>query len=230
MNVYMVVIFIVEDDAFIRDGLKRVFIKEGYRVVFCENLRLARDKLKTESPDLMVLDVILTDGNGFDFCKEVRSSHSFPILFLTCCNEEYDVVNGLDVGGDDYVTKPFRVQELLSRTKALLRRSGMNGIPNVVIRCGNVTLDLERQLVHMDGERIDLTPNEFHLLHVLMKNQGIVVSRQKILQNVWDIDGDFIEDNTLSVYISGVRKKLAMTCIKIETVRSVGYRLVYEQI
>ena len=210
-------ILIVEDDTFLRDGLMELLERENYLPAAADSLQSARSLLAEADYSLILLDVMLPDGTGFDFCSELREKGvSAPILFLTACDDELQVVRGLDCGGDDYVTKPFKLRELTSRIRALLRRAERSTEKKAsFLNAGKLTADI-------DGEEILLTPTEFQLLSVLVKNVGIIVPRGTLLERIWDIDGDFIDDNTLTVHVSRLREKIGKD--RIETVRGVGYR------
>ncbi len=211
-------IMLLEDDFFLRDGLCELLGKEKYRVHSAANCKEARALLETSSFDLVILDVMLPDGSGLELCTELRSSgNDVPVLFLTACDEEYQIVRGLDAGADDYVTKPFKMQEFLSRVRALLRRRRTAGFQQKGFR-----LDLQTMSVTKNGEAISLTPTEFQILNTLISNRGIIVTRNALLQRIWDCDGDFIDDNTLSVHISRLREKIGAG--HIATVRGTGYR------
>ena len=210
-------ILIVEDDAFLRDGLMELLERENYLPAAADSLQSARLLMGEADYSLILLDVTLPDGTGFDFCSELRKKgFSAPILFLTACDDELQVVRGLDCGGDDYVTKPFKLRELTSRIRALLRRAGRPAEKKLSF------LNAEKLTADIDGEEILLTPTEFQLLSVLVKNAGIIVPRATLLERIWDIDGDFIDDNTLTVHVSRLREKIGKD--RIETVRGVGYR------
>ena len=210
-------ILIVEDDAFLRDGLVELLERENYLPAAADSLQSARTLLAEADYSLILLDVMLPDGTGFDFCTELRANgFSAPILFLTACDDELQVVRGLDCGGDDYVTKPFKLRELTSRIRALLRRAGRGAA------AAPAFLNAERLTADVGGEAVLLTPTEFQLLSVLVKNAGVIVPRGTLLEKIWDIDGDFIDDNTLSVHVSRLREKIGKD--RIETVRGVGYR------
>ena len=212
-------ILIVEDDAFLRDGLTELLEREGYFPVAAASLQAARRRLTEGKTALVLLDVMLPDGTGFDFCAELRENgFTAPILFLTACDDEWQVVRGLDCGGDDYVTKPFKLRELPSRIRALLRRAGRTAESSPAF------LNAEKLTAHINGEDVLLTPTEFQLLSVLVKNAGLIVPRGTLLERIWDIDGDFIDDNTLTVHVSRLREKIGKD--RIETVRGVGYRYV----
>lgn len=211
-------ILLVEDDVFLRDGLCEMLEKESYGVVPVSTIGDARSKI-ADGFNLVILDVMLPDGNGFDFCAEVRSGgNNIPILFLTACDDEIQIVRGLDAGADDYVTKPFKLLELMSRVRALLRRNA----PSSVIQSSDIAIDTSNMTVKKNGEIIFVTKTEFQILSTLIRNNGIIVTRTILLQNIWDDAGDFIDDNTLSVHISRLREKIGANNIK--TVRGVGYR------
>lgn len=212
-------ILLVEDDDFLRDGLVQVFTQEGYAVTAAATLHRANDALNEKQFDAIVLDIGLPDGSGLALCARLRAQNNrIPILFLTAFDDEIQIVSGLDAGADDYVTKPFRLRELLSRVRALLRRTEQ---PSVIER-GVVRIDLQNRTVTKDGEAIFLTPTEFQILSVLCRNAGVTVSREVLLRNIWDDAGNFIDDNTLSVHVSRLREKIGAQ--NIGTVRGVGYR------
>ena len=211
-------ILLVEDDAFLRDGLKEMLEKEDYAVDVAPCISDAKEALSSAIYSLIILDVMLPDGDGFSFCAELRTGgNNIPILFLTACDDEIQVVRGLDAGADDYVTKPFKLLELLSRVRALLRRN-----TNSVYNIGGLAIDVNTMTVKKDGEVVFVTPTEFQILSTLIRNNGIIVTRNILLQNIWDDAGNFIDDNTLSVHISRLREKIGAEHIK--TVRGVGYR------
>lgn len=215
-------IYIVEDDEFIRDGLVHLLLEENYKVKDFATISECRKKLKDEIPELMILDVLLSDGTGFDFCEDIRKKYSFPILFLTCCDEEYNTVRGFESGADDYVTKPFRVKELLLRIRALLRRSKSQNA--IVKNRKDFLIDENHHQVFYKEENIGLTPTEYYLFIYLYKRCGKLVSRQELLYDIWDLKNDYIDENTLNVHISSLRKKLRENGKKLETVRGFGYR------
>lgn len=211
-------ILLVEDDAFLRDGLCEMLEKEGYGVTAVSTILDARSKI-TEGYNLVILDVMLPDGNGFDFCTEIRENgNNIPILFLTACDDEIQIVRGLDAGADDYVTKPFKLLELMSRVRALLRRN----VTNNIIQSSDIAVDTRNMTVKKNGEIIFVTKTEFQILSTLIRNNGIIVTRAMLLQSIWDDNGDFIDDNTLSVHVSRLREKIGAEHIK--TIRGVGYR------
>ncbi len=210
-------ILLVEDDSFLRDGLCEMLEKEGYSVKPCTCIGDARKEI-ANGYSLVILDAMLPDGNGFDFCSAVRESgNNVPILFLTACDEEIQIVRGLDAGADDYVTKPFKLLELMSRIRALLRRN-----TNSVIHSSDLSIDTNNMTVKKNGKPIFVTKTEFQILSTLIRNNGTIVTRAALLQRIWDIEGDFIDDNTLSVHISRLREKIGSK--HIATIRGVGYR------
>lgn len=211
-------ILLAEDDDFLRSGLMEMFQKEGYEVESAGTCSAAISAFESSPFDLVILDVMLPDGNGFAICSQIRkSSGSVPILFLTACDDEIQIVRGLDSGADDYVTKPFRLLELLSRVRALLRRN-VKSVP----ASGNIVVNEDNMTVQISGEKIYLTPTEYHILCILLRNRGIIVTRDSLLQGIWDCEGAYVDDNTLSVHISRLREKIGVSNIK--TVRGVGYR------
>ncbi len=212
-------ILLVEDDVYLRDGLCELLIKEEYDIVSAKNCTEGKKFYGEEKFDLIILDVMLPDGSGLEICSYIRSlGDETPILFLTACDEEFQIVRGLDAGADDYVTKPFRLQELLSRVRALLRRKTMC----TNYHFGDIFIDLSHMVVKKDGCNLFLTPTEFQILSALTQNNGIIVTRSSLLQKIWDSDGNFIDDNTLSVHISRLRDKIGAE--HIVTVRGAGYR------
>lgn len=211
-------ILLVEDDSFLRDGLTQLLSKQGYAVTTAGNIKAAKNHLEAFDFDLVILDVLLPDGSGLDLCREMRAAgKTVPIIFLTACDDENEIVAGLDSGADDYVTKPFGVKILLSRIRALLRRS-----PSTVYESDGLYVDMGKLVVRKNGETVFLTPTEFQILAALIKNAGVVVTRGNLLSAIWDCSGNFIDDNTLSVHISRLREKIGSE--KLSTVRGVGYR------
>ena len=213
-------ILLVEDDSALRSALEELLLREGYIVKKSANFREAREALDS-TIDLVMLDVGLPDGDGVSLCRLWRSEGvQTPILFLTARDEELDIVRGLDAGGNDYVTKPFRMQELLSRIRVLLR--GRNTAESVISRSG-ITLDKSRLQASRDGENLILTLTEYKILSKLLSTRSIL-TRSALLESLWDTDSRFIDDNTLSVHVSRLREKVGPGHIK--TVRGVGYQWV----
>lgn len=212
-------ILVVEDDAFLRDGLCEMLKKQDYSVENADCVKAAERILQKNKFSLIILDVMLPDGSGFDLCAQIRiTDNNTPILFLTACDDEIQIVRGLDAGADDYVTKPFKLLELLSRVRALLRRNNNKA----VLKSSDFVVDTERMTVKINGDTVYVTPTEFQILSLLMRNSGIIVTRGTLLQNIWDDNNNFIDDNTLSVHISRLREKIGAK--HISTIRSVGYR------
>lgn len=213
-------ILLVEDDTALRGALEELLQREGYDVVKAPNVRAALEGMAPDI-DLIMLDVTLPDGDGISLCKLWRSQGiQTPILFLTAKDEELDVVRGLDAGGNDYVTKPFRMQELLSRIRALLRRSNLQD--SIISRSG-IQLDKTKLQASRNGEALTLTLTEYKILAKLISERSIV-TRAALLDALWDIDSRFVEDNTLSVHISRLREKVGPE--RIKTIRGVGYQWV----
>lgn len=212
-------ILLVEDDSALRSALEELLSREGYEVVKSFNVHTAKAGMSADI-DLVMLDVGLPDGDGVSLCKQWRSEGlQMPILFLTAKDDELDVVRGLDAGGNDYVTKPFRMQELLSRIRALLRR---NQKETSITRSG-ITLDTAKLQANRDGEVLQLTVTEYKILAKLISERSII-TRAALLDTLWDVDSRFVDDNTLSVHISRLREKVGGSHIK--TVRGVGYQWV----
>ena len=212
-------ILLVEDDAALRGALEELLCREGYEVIKASNVRTALNAMNSDV-DLAMLDVGLPDGDGVSLCRQWRSEGlETPILFLTAKDEELDVVRGLDAGGNDYVTKPFRMQELLSRIRALLRR---NQKDSIITRSG-ITLDKAKLQASRDGEMLMLTVTEYKILAKLISERSII-TRAALLDALWDVDSRFVDDNTLSVHVSRLREKVGSSHIK--TIRGVGYQWV----
>ena len=211
-------ILLVEDDSYLSQGLLELLESSGYAPLCAMDLESARRALRDKHYELVILDVTLPDGDGVSFCQSLRQERfAMPILFLTARDEEFDIVRGLDAGGNDYVTKPFRVQELLSRIRVLLRKDSGN------LRRGGLEIDQERMAVSKDGNVLPLTLTEYKLLACLVRQRG-VTTRDILLEALWDSDGKFVDDNTLSVHISRLREKIGGGHIR--TVRGVGYQWV----
>ena len=212
-------ILLVEDDAALRSALEELLHREGYEVVKAPNIRSAQETMNSEI-NLAMLDVGLPDGDGVSLCRQWRSEGvQIPILFLTAKDEELDVVRGLDAGGNDYVTKPFRMQELLSRIRALLRRNQKDA---TVSRSG-IILDKSKLQASRGGEVMLLTVTEYKILAKLISERSII-TRAALLDALWDVDSRFVDDNTLSVHVSRLREKVGSSHIK--TIRGVGYQWV----
>ncbi|MCR5252038.1 MAG: response regulator transcription factor [Lachnospiraceae bacterium] len=228
-------IFIVEDDPIITEGLKIALGQEGYEVETHATCGDALEKLKGGVDfDVCLLDVMLPDGDGYRICKALREISDVPVLFLTACDDEVHTVLALEQGADDYIAKPFRIRELVARIKAVMRRSGKS-VTNAqeekdaqeLIRIGENELNLSTGRILRGGEEIFLSAAEYRLLLVFVRNRGKLLTRSHILNEMWDSAGDFVNDNTLTVYVRRIRKKLEAEgdAPVIETVRGVGYRM-----
>lgn len=221
-------ILLLEDDESLIDGLKYTLEKNGFSPDIARTTREARSLLEKNPPyDLLLLDVTLPDGTGFDLCTWVRARDSrIPIIFLTASDEELNIIRGLDSGGDDYITKPFLLGELLSRIRALLRRTGLSE-PAEGLSCGDLFLDFTKSQALLKSEPLDLTAGEYRLLCLLVRNAGQVLPRSRILDELWDGNGSFVDDNTLSVYIRRLREKTEEDPshpLHLITVRGIGYQ------
>ena len=218
------IILLVEDDETLSMGIEYSLKNDGFEVECAYTLKQAEEKY--EHADMILLDVTLPDGTGYDLCRKVRKSSEVPIIFLTACDEEGNIVLGLDTGADDYITKPVRIRELTARIKAVARRKSKN-TSNDMITFRNLTIYPLKYEVYKDGEKIQLTTMEYKLLLMLIKNIGNVLTRKQLLSSLWDVDGDFIEEKTLTVYIKRLREKLKedKNCPYIETIRGIGYRI-----
>jgi DNA-binding response OmpR family regulator len=218
-------ILLVEDDSALAVGLKFSMEKEGYSVICAGGVKEGLRQFETGGFALVVLDIGLPDGSGFDLCRIIREQSAVPILFLTACDEEINVVMGLDMGADEYITKPFRLRELMSRIKALLRRSG--GKREDRLESNGYQLRAEECRLLFDGGEIPLTPVECRLVYILISNPNRILTRTQLLQKLWDSAGDFVDANTLTVYIRRLREKIEQNPSSpkiILTVRGVGYR------
>ena len=212
-------ILLVEDDTALRGALEELLCREGYDVIKSSNVSSARSAMNSEV-DLVMLDVGLPDGDGVSLCRQWRDEGvQTPILFLTAKDEELDVVRGMDAGGNDYVTKPFRMQELLSRIRALLRRNQKEA----TVSRSDITLDKAKLQASRDGEVLMLTVTEYKILAKLISERSII-TRAALLDALWDVDSRFVDDNTLSVHVSRLREKVGSSHIK--TIRGVGYQWV----
>ena len=222
-------ILMVEDDSTIAFAVKYAVEQEGFNLDIAENLENARKIVNSKEYDLILLDVMLPDGNGYEFLKQLREhDEDTPVIFLTACDEEVNIVMGLDIGGDDYITKPFRVRELISRINAILRRKGKSQDSNKkILKFKNISIHTLEARVFKNNEEIFLTSAEHKLLLILIQNKNMVLSRAQILEKLWDVTYDFINDNTLSVYIKRLREKIEDDSSKpqyILTVRGLGYK------
>ena len=215
-------ILLVEDNYTIIMGLKYSLEQENFKVISAQNVSEFNGKIDKNDIDLVLLDVSLPDGNGFEICKEIKSKKDIPVIFLTAQDEKTSVVLGLDLGADDYIVKPFRTRELISRINSVLRRYGHN--ESNLIQYKNIKIDTSSAKVYKDNEEIIFTSLEYKILLMLFSNQNKLISREQLLEKIWDIAGNFVNDNTLTVYIKRIREKLGDEII-IKTVRGLGYRI-----
>lgn len=218
-------LFVLEDDAAIGMGLSYSLKNEGYDVTVAKNVKSAYEILNKETFSLYILDLTLPDGSGYDVCREIKKSGDFPVIFLTAYDDEVNVVMGLELGADDYISKPFRVKELLARIKSALRRYSKDS-PDGVVSVGSIKVNTNEAKVYKNGAEIILTAMEYKLLLIFINNRGKVLSRQRLLEDIWDVAGDFVNDNTLTVYIKRLRDKIEEDPAKpavIKTVRGLGY-------
>lgn len=218
-------ILLVEDDKQIIDNLTQFLKSEGFIITSVTGQRAAIEMINSNHYDLLLLDISLSDGNGFIVCKAAKEISDIPVIFLTASGDEYSVVTGLDMGADDYIAKPFRPRELVSRIRSVLRRRGGG---TSLLEIGDLKIDTVKGIVLKQGKELFLTALEYRLLLVFMNNKGIVLSRNKLLEEIWDIAGDFVNDNTLTVYIKRLREKIEEDPQNpkiIKTVRGLGYRV-----
>ena len=219
-------VLLVEDDPAIVSNLTEFLQKEGFFVANADGQTQALKRLEEQAFDLVLLDVSLKDGNGFAVCTAIKGSWNLPVIFLTASGDEYSVVTGLDLGADDYIAKPFRPRELISRMKSVLRR--YSGSLQPLLEYETLCVDTARALVSKNGQEILLSALEYRLLLYFFTNRGLVLSREKLLMEIWDAAGEFVNDNTLTVYIKRIREKIeddpANPSI-IKTVRGLGYKL-----
>ncbi len=215
-------VLLVEDDGALAEGLEYALTLEDFEVLRARTLAQADGFLRAEAFDIIILDVMLPDGSGLDYCVKIKERCPTPVLFLTACDQEYQIVLGLDRGADDYITKPFRVRELVSRIRAILRRAGAAPANRLV--SGPLVLDTKTSELHAQGAPVPLTRNEYRLLRFFMDHPRQVLTRAQLLAALWDSEGQFVDDNTLSVSIRRLREKLdGVSPGAIATVRGTGY-------
>lgn len=219
----MTKILLVEDDAMIASGIKYALEMEGYETTHVTNINDALDTIKNIDFNLAILDMQLPDGIGFDVSDKLKGTTT-AIIFLTVVDDENNIVKAFDDGAADYVVKPFRIRELLARVKRTLLSQNTKTEETHLIKIGNTEINTESGKVSVDGNTIELTALEYRLLLIFANNKGVLLSRSQILDKIWDIDGNFVEDNTLTVYVKRLREKLG-DAINIETVRGIGYRV-----
>ena len=225
-------IFVLEDDNAIGIGLRYALENEGYSVTLCKTVREAMSTIDSGEFSLYLLDLTLPDGNGYDVCKAVKAKGDYPVVFLTAFDDEINVVTGFELGADDYISKPFRVRELMARIKSVLKRYNRENSDDGIIKLGSVTVNTNQAKVFKSGEEVILTAMEYRLLLILINNRGHILSRNRLLEELWDIDGDFVNDNTLTVYIKRLRDKIEEDAADpkiVKTVRGLGYITDYEE-
>lgn len=218
-------IFLLEDDEAIGIGLTYSLGNEGYNVTLAKSVKEAEKIIDEKEFSLYILDLTLPDGSGYDVCKRIKAKGDLPVIFLTAYDDEVNVIMGFELGADDYISKPFRVKELMIRIKSVMRRYS-NETSDGIIKINNLKINTNEAKVYKNNEEIILTAMEYRLLLILLSNRGKVLSRTALLENIWDVAGDFVEDNTLTVYIKRLRDKIEEDPAKpefIKTVRGLGY-------
>ena len=218
-------IFLLEDDEAIGIGLTYSLENEGYNVTLAKSVKEAEKIIDEKEFSLYILDLTLPDGSGYDVCKRIKAKGDLPVIFLTAYDDEVNVIMGFELGADDYISKPFRVKELMLRIKSVMRRYS-NETSDGIIKINNLKINTNEAKVYKNNEEIILTAMEYRLLLILLSNRGKVLSRTALLENIWDVAGDFVADNTLTVYIKRLRDKIEEDPAKpefIKTVRGLGY-------
>lgn len=218
-------LFLLEDESAIATGLAYSLQNEGYTVSIAKTVKEAREIISNEDFSLYILDLTLPDGSGYDVCKSIKKRGDFPVIFLTAYDDEVNVIMGLELGADDYISKPFRVKELMARIKTVLRRYSRESADGI-IKAGNLVINTNEAKVYKNNNEIILTATEYKLLLTFLNNKGVILTRTRLLENLWDVEGDFINDNTLTVYIKRLRDKIEDNPSKpelIKTIRGLGY-------
>lgn len=214
-------LLLLEDDTMIASGIIYALNNEGYEVIYCQNVRSALEQVRSQLFQLAILDMQLPDGNGFDVSAKLKNTDT-PVIFLTIVDDEAEIVKAFEEGADDYVVKPFRIKELLARVKRTLQKKA--GTNQDVMMVGKVAIHTDAGKVYVDERQVELTALEYRLLLIFAMNQSKLLTRTQILEKIWDMEGNFVEDNTLTVYVKRLREKLG-NAIHIETVRGMGYRV-----
>ena len=218
-------ILLVEDDRLIIENLTEFLKGEGFEEQYAEGQEKAMRLLEEQEFDLILLDVTLAQGNGYSACTQIKSRYEIPIIFLTALDDEFSVVTGLEMGADDYISKPFRPRELVSRMRTVLRRTGRN---QKMLSCQDICVDPVKGITTKKGEEVFLSALEYRLLLVFFQHRGMVMSRSMLLEEIWDIAGEYVNDNTLTVYIKRLREKIEDNPQEpkiIKTVRGLGYKM-----
>ncbi len=221
-------ILVVEDDLSIAMGIEYSLGQEGYEVKVCGNVAEGKAYIENEVVDLCLLDLTLPDGSGYELCKVAKENRDIPVIFLTACDDEVNVVMGLDMGADDYVTKPFRIRELISRIKSVLRRHNKTDSTKAIFNYNNIRINTLEAKVYKNNKEVQLTALEYRLLLTFITHEGQALSRNQLLEGIWDIAGDFVNDNTVTVYIKRLRDKLEDdpgNPTFIMTIRGIGYKV-----
>ncbi|MRX74269.1 response regulator [Bacillus lacus] len=223
-------ILLVEDDKTIAAGLEYSLQREGFETILCENSRFAREAINSRISefDLCLLDLSLPDGSGYDLCGLIKQRRDIPVIFLTALDDEVNVVMGLDMGADDYITKPFRIRELSSRIRSVLRRYQKQQQNSQILEIEDVTVNIQEGKIYKGDREVLLTALEYRLFLIFANHIGQVLTRAQLLERIWDVAGDFVNDNTLTVYIKRLREKLEddpQTPVIIKTIRGLGYKV-----
>jgi len=221
----MTKILLVEDDQTIVANLTAFLTGEGYAVTNVTGQTAAMDQLAAQRADIVLLDISLAEGNGFALCKAIKAEFDIPVIFLTASDDEFSTVTGFELGADDYIPKPFRPRELVSRIKNVLRLTGSTG---KTVLLGKVCVDTEKGIAVKNGKDLYLSALEYRLLLVFINNRGVVLTRNQLLDSIWDVAGEFVSDNTLTVYIKRLREKIEEDPAQpqiILTVRGIGYKV-----
>ena len=217
----MIKLLLLEDDTMIASGIIYALNNEGYEVVHCQKVHSALEQIKSQSFQLAILDMQLPDGNGFEVSEKLKNTNT-PVIFLTIVDDEAEIVKAFEEGADDYVVKPFRIRELLARVKRTLQKK--NGAKQEIVVLGRAEIHMDAGKVYVDGKQVELTALEYRLLLIFAMNRSKLLTRTQILEKIWDMEGSFVEDNTLTVYVKRLREKLG-DAVCIETVRGMGYRV-----
>ncbi len=224
----MIRILMIEDDRHIAEGLQYLLQKEGFYVEAAYTEEEGRTAVEQGDFHLLLLDVTLPDGNGFTFFRWLRAKREIPVIFLTALDEEKEIVRGFELGADEYITKPFRPRELISRIRNVIRHAGIESEEKKEMTIGNVRIHKEEGLVYKNNKQLELTALEYKILVMLFENKGRILTRTQILANIWDELGNFVNDNTLTVYIKRLREKVEDVPGEpriIQTVRGMGYKI-----
>ena len=216
-------ILLLEDDTMIASGILYALESEGYETNHATRIKDARSLIEHYNFDLAIIDMQLPDGTGFDV-SEIFKNNATSVIFLTVVDDENTIVRAFDEGAEDYIVKPFRIRELLARVRRILSANIKNGEKDSVIYIGHAVIHTDEAKVYVNDKIIELTALEYRLLLIFASNKGLLLTRQQILDKIWDADGNFVEDNTLTVYVKRLREKLG-EAIHIETVRGMGYRV-----